>query len=97
MFGSGPSKQEVKMATLITAERATKLETVPTFKECYALVGCSLLEIVRLGNGSILLVDEEGLFNAPVTVNEIASEMAGTTLVGKAVLLDKAEAKKVLG
>lgn len=85
------------MATLITAERATKLETVPTFKECYALVGCSLLEIVRLGNGSILLVDEEGLFNAPVTINEIASEMAGTTLVGKAVLLDKAEAKKVLG
>lgn len=85
------------MATLITADRATRLETVPTFEECYKLVGCSMLEVVRLGNGSILLVDEEGLFNAPVTVNEIASEMAGTTLVGNAVLLDKKEAKKVLG
>jgi len=85
------------MATLITAERATKLETVPTFKECYALVGCSLLEVVRLNNGSILLVDEEGAWVKDFKVNEIASEMAGTTLVGNAVLLDKKEAKKVLG
>lgn len=85
------------MATLITGSEAKKLDKTPTFQECYALVGCGLLEVVGLGNGSILLVDEEGLFNPSATLNQIASEIAGRPLVGNAVMLDKAEADKVLG
>lgn len=84
------------MATLITVMGSEALTKVPTFKECYALVGCSMLEVVRLSDGGILLVDEEGLFNGPV-VNPQATLLAGHAIVGNAVMFDKAEAKKVLG
>jgi hypothetical protein len=84
------------MATLITLEGSEKMDKVPSFKECYALVGCKLLEVVYLGDGGVMLVDEEGLFNNPV-LNPLATLFAGHPIVGKAVLLDKREAKKVLG
>ena len=84
------------MATLIAIEGAEQMEKVPTFKECYALVGCKLLEVVYLGDGGVMLVDEEGLFNNPV-LNPLATLFAGHPIVGTAVLLDKKEAKKVLG
>jgi hypothetical protein len=85
------------MATLISIEGAEKMAKVPTFKECYGLVGCDLLEVVYLGDGSILLVDEEGLFKNPPILNPLATLFAGHPIVGTAVLLDKREAKKVLG
>lgn len=90
------------MAVLIDQVEAKKLETVPTFKECYALVGCSMLEVVRLRGGKVMLVDEEGLCKTNI-LNPIATEIARSEtgeaifIVGKAILLDKAEAKKVLG
>ena len=85
------------MASLITpVEGAKRLENVPVFKDCYALVGCDLLEVVRLENGGILLVDEEGLCKGTPVVNPIASMIAGQVIVGNAVHFDKAEAKKAL-
>lgn len=85
------------MATLITVEGVEEMGKVPTFKECYGLVGCRLLEVVYLGDGAVMLVDEEGLCcDAPV-LNPVATMFAGHPIVGKAVLLDKREAKKVLG
>jgi len=85
------------MATLIAIEGAEKMEKVPTFKECYALVGCKLLEVVYLGDGGVMLVDEEGLCCDRPVLNPLATLFAGHPIVGKAVLLDKREAKKVLG
>ena len=90
------------MAVLIDQVEAKKLEAVPSFKECYALLGCSMLEVVRLRGGKVMLVDEEGLCKT-ITLNPIATEIAQAEtgeaifIVGKALLLDKAEAKKVLG
>jgi hypothetical protein len=89
------------MAILITGSEAKKLDKTPTFKECYALVGCGLLEVVRLRDGKIMLVDEEGLCKDN-SLNEIATEIAQSEIgeeiyiVGNAVLFDKAEAEKVL-
>lgn len=90
------------MATLIDGIDAKRLDSVPTFQECYALVECEMLEAVRFKNGSVLLVDEDGLQKRS-RYNEIASEIAtsgtGEThfIVGKAVFLTKDEADKVLG
>lgn len=84
------------MATLITVEGCEELAKVPTFKECYAIVGCKMLEVVRLGDGAIMLVDEEGLCCAAPELNPVATMFAGHPIVGTAILFDKAEAKKVL-
>jgi len=85
------------MATLIKpVDGAKALDAVPSFKECYALVECRMLEVVRLEGGGILLVDEEGLCCDSPVMNPIASEIAGQLIVGNAVMLDKKEAKKVL-
>jgi len=88
---------EVEMATLITLEGASELEKVPTFNECYALVECKLLEVVRLSDGGVMLVDEEGLCCDHPVLNPLATLFAGHPIVGNALLLDKKEAKKVLG
>ena len=85
------------MATLIKpVEGAKALDAVPTFKDCYSLVECKMLEVVRLTNGGILLVGEEGLCCDSPVMNPIASAIAGQVIVGNAVFFNKTEARRVL-
>ena len=53
------------------------------WEELHELIG-GYIEIVRLGNGEILVVDEEGLCKR-LPINLIASLRAGFTIVGPAV------------
>lgn len=86
------------MAVLVTGSEAKKLDKTPTFSECRALISekCSLIQTVWVAYPNFLmLIDEEGLLNE-LPINEIASEMAGVTIVGNAVILSGPEIKKVL-
>jgi hypothetical protein len=55
-----------------------------TFREVYKLIGCSMIEIVRIEDSeNILLVDEEGLLKEGSRVNGMAVAMVGGgTIVG---------------
>lgn len=55
------------------------------------LVG-GFIEVVDMGSGNLLIVNEEGLLKK-LPVNEIASKLAGYTIVGDALLTNKKEFK----
>jgi hypothetical protein len=44
-----------------------------SFGECYPLIDCQTIEIVRVSNDVIMLIDEEGRFNSEI--NPIATRM----------------------
>lgn len=52
-----------------------------TLEELYKLVGCEMVEIIPLGDGMILVVDEEGRLNRK-PLNVAASGLAGQPIVG---------------
>lgn len=57
------------------------------FHEVYRLIGCSMIEIVRVENSeSIILVDEEGMLKANWEVNALASLVAKRTIVGNVLI-----------
>lgn len=58
----------------------------PTYKEVREYIG-NLIEGITLNNGDRMYVDEEGLFAETVIINEEASKLANTTIVGKAVVI----------
>jgi hypothetical protein len=66
-----------------------------TFKDCQLAVG-GLCEVVRLSDGDIFLVNEEGLIMG-LQDNGMASMVANQRLVGTVVLIPKTFIKKVLG
>lgn len=56
-------------------------------KELYSMLGCSMVEVVHtLIPNLILICDEEGTFVENPVVNVQASNMAGTTIVGNALV-----------
>jgi len=62
----------------------------PILPQVYKLIGCELVEVVRLpGDALLMLVDEEGLLhNKPL--NSLASIVSGVDVVGDvAVLAEK--------
>lgn len=70
------------MATLIRTD-GTTTEVRPErpaegFKlaQLYALLGCDMIEIVRLGDGYIMVIDEEGKCKDPIVVNPAATYFA---------------------
>ena len=64
----------------------------------YKGIGCDFVEIVRpvrLANGYVLIIDEEGLMKRPATVNVVASALYdtpnhGSPIVGNAYLVKEA-------
>lgn len=66
-----------------------------TFAACQAAVG-GLVQPVRLSDGSLLLVNEEGL-PLGLPFNPAATMIAGEELVGPAVVVPKGLVRRVLG
>lgn len=61
-----------------------------TLKECYDLIGCELVELVR-GKGYDYIVDEEGLLKQDPIINIIPSLECGTQLVGNVLRCEPGE------
>jgi hypothetical protein len=56
-------------------------------KELYSMLGCSMVEVVHTQiPGIILICDEEGTFDGNPVNNVQASNMAGTVIVGTALV-----------
>jgi hypothetical protein len=81
------------MATLLKADGSTVHLPQVTFAEAQRLVG-GLVEAVRLADHTIL-VNEDGL-GLKLPLNLAATALAGQPLVGDALVLDRAEARRVL-
>ncbi len=62
-----------------------KTDKAPSLEEAQAIVE-GMVELVRLHDGSQLLVNEEGRMR-DMPLNEEASNIAGFTIVGPALLL----------
>lgn len=62
----------------------------------YDAIGCEYVELARIGNSFALLVDEEGLFKPDPQYNALASHLANTRIVGKAVLV-RIEGEEIKG
>jgi hypothetical protein len=82
------------MATLIPADETTEVTTIPTPKgleEHQALVG-GYIELIPLGDGRTLMVNEEGLLRRGLPVNRRATVLCSRgPLVGDAVLFERGE------
>ena len=81
------------MASLITTtSEVTDLEPKNgsdfCLEELYAAIGCRMIEVVRLRDGSIMIADEEGMFSENAAVNLMATTLAGTPIVGNVVICD---------
>lgn len=77
------------MAKVIKADGTTivvepKNGTDFELHEMYELIGCDIIEFVRVGE-KWLVVDEEGIMNRK-PLNSEASKMAGMTILGDALL-----------
>lgn len=75
--------------TLITPANARAVKPASarkgyTLDELYELVGCGTVEIIPVGAGMILVVDEEGR-RARKPLNRAASLLAGQPIVGAAL------------
>lgn len=68
--------------------------TAETLKEKQDAVG-GYIELVRLYDGSFLVVNEEGVYNA-LEVNEKASEIANMHIVGNAIHITDADVQTFL-
>jgi hypothetical protein len=78
----------------------TKEEIVPqdagvgfSFRELYPLIGCTTIELVRLNDGRLLLIDEEGKLKDDAEINQQATTLAADrigpdVIVGNAVVCD---------
>lgn len=55
-----------------------------TLEELYKILQCEMVEIIPVGSGMILVVDEEGLPNEK-PANPAASRLAGQPIVGAAL------------
>lgn len=88
------------MATLYKTDGST-IEVEPKSKEkgfqleeLYEMIGCDLIEIVRLpDNEHILIVDEEGAIKDGVPYNDIVSFMFWTHIFGNALYCKTNEIK----
>jgi len=65
-----------------------------TLKEKQDAVG-GYIELIRLHDGSFLVVNEEGVYNA-LEINEKASEVANMHIVGDAIHLTDADVRTFL-
>lgn len=72
------------MATFIPADDTQPTREVTpkngrdfTFQELYALIGCSVIELVHLPNGHLMVIDEEGKFTSEPQRNARATKLAG--------------------
>lgn len=69
------------MKSEIIKQDGTRLEIEPKnsknfkLKEIYELIGCSLIELITLNDGRIMVIDEEGKFNAAKQKNKIATDL----------------------
>jgi hypothetical protein len=70
----------MKQAILILTD-GTQKEISPangtnfTLQECYKLIGCDMIEIIRLADGRVMIIDEEGKFKDDFQINYVASKM----------------------
>lgn len=65
-----------KHVYLIDRAHIVKLPEIPTLKQCYALLRCNLIDVVRLeGTTDVFVVDDEGAFNQQEPFNMISQEM----------------------
>lgn len=58
-----------------------------TLKELQTLVGGDLIEVVSLEDGTLMIVDEEGLFKTTPVRNNEASKLANRKIVGDVVIM----------
>lgn len=91
------------MATLIKQD-GTKKEVEPNngsdfqLKEMYELIGCSMIQIIEIGD-QIMVIDEEGKFEPTPHKNEKATELAsnylfaGDYIAGDALVCESGEVK----
>ena len=68
--------------------------TAETLKEKQEAVG-GYIELIRLYDGSFLVVNEEGVYNA-LELNEKASEIANMHIVGNAIHISDADVQTFL-
>lgn len=61
-------------------------------EELYELIGCKMVEIIHLGEGEILVVDEEGAINGS-EYNGLVSWALGAPIFGKALQCLESEVK----
>jgi hypothetical protein len=66
------------------------------FRDIRQAIGAYTAEVVRLKDGSVLLVDEDGLARG-LPVNPKASKWAGCPIVGTVAFVPKGLVKRVLG
>ena len=80
-----PSDKMLKFADRVQPKN---LQKGFTLQELYSLIGCRLVELVRLEAGLCLIVDEEFLLkeHSKETFNSIASAITGQPIFGNAVL-----------
>lgn len=85
------------MATLYKVDR-TEQEVSPKngtdfqLDELYELIGCKLVEIIHLGEGYILVVDEEGAINGS-ELNVDVSYALGSQIFGNALYCKESEVR----
>lgn len=65
-----------------------------TNEELYKLIGCSLIEIIHIGEGTntIMVVDEEGAINGSV-LNKRVSSVYGHPIFGNVVVCKDSEVR----
>lgn len=66
----------------------SRVSISPTWDAAKAALGGAMIEVVYLGGGAVLLVDEEGLLKS-LDVNRDATNIAGFEIVGDAVMVPK--------
>lgn len=87
------------MASLITVNMdlkhiKPKNGTDFTLDELRNLIGCNLIEIIHIGEGTntIMVVDEEGAINGSV-LNKLVSSVYGHPIFGNVVVCKESEVK----
>ena len=69
------------MKAILLKTDGTSVEVMPEngtdfqLPELYALIGCSMIEILSLYNGKIMVIDEEGKLKNDFVVNKYATEL----------------------
>ena len=61
-------------------------------EELYKAIGCSYVQVVYLTCGKLMIVDEEGQVTGK-ELNRKASLLAGTAIVGNAVMCEREQLK----
>ena len=84
------------MATVIKADGTKEQKSVTTLEQAREVIGGYVTPLWLPDGETVLLADEDGLPKR-LPINDVASILAHTMLVGTVVVLDAGEVHSVLG